>query len=212
MAHFVCLATSPPHCDTDKDKESARDNSTSLASKAFLLCQIFTNFKQFFTDRLCNKPFIIRLLTTPPHLTYLSYTTLEFITCNWLLSSVLWRCWLGGRKGNRPVKKVVGCWCGCLSEARCRLAYSPADAMPLTVSCFSKIQIGFTFLVLDHMGSPGKGAVKRLCVRACFLTIMFYTDVWQHIQGVVGLLITIVHSKFTKESSSEKNRKSVKIW
>jgi len=26
--------------------------------------------------------------------------------------------------------------------------------LPLTVSCFSKIQIGFTFLVLAHPGSP----------------------------------------------------------
>jgi len=36
--------------------------------------------------------------------------------------------------------------------------------LPLTVSCFSKIQIGFTFLVPDRLGSPGKGAVKRVCV------------------------------------------------
>ena len=43
--------------------------------------------------------------------------------------SVLWRCWLGGRKGNRPAKNwVVGCWRGYLSGARCRLAYGPADA------------------------------------------------------------------------------------
>ena len=32
--------------------------------------------------------------------------------------------------------------------------------LPLTVSCFSEIQIGFTFLVLAHPGSPGKRAVK----------------------------------------------------
>jgi len=38
--------------------------------------------------------------------------------------------------------------------------------LPLTVSCFSKIQIGFTFLVPAHPGSPGKMAVKRVCV--CF--------------------------------------------
>jgi len=36
--------------------------------------------------------------------------------------------------------------------------------LPLTVSCFSKIQIGFIFLVPAHPGSPGKGAVKRVCV------------------------------------------------
>ena len=36
--------------------------------------------------------------------------------------------------------------------------------LPLTVSCFTKIQIGFTFLVPAHLGSPGKRAVKRVCV------------------------------------------------
>ena len=37
--------------------------------------------------------------------------------------------------------------------------------LPLTDSCFSKIQIGFTFLVPAHPGSPGKRAVKRMpCV------------------------------------------------
>ena len=39
--------------------------------------------------------------------------------------------------------------------------------LPLTVSCFSKIQIGFTFLVPAHLGSPGKRAVKQLCVCVC---------------------------------------------
>jgi len=41
--------------------------------------------------------------------------------------------------------------------------------LPLTVSCFSKIQIGFTFLVPAHPGSPGQRAVKWVCVcvRAC---------------------------------------------
>ena len=36
--------------------------------------------------------------------------------------------------------------------------------LPLAVSCFSKIQIGFTFLVPAHPGSPGKRAIKRVCV------------------------------------------------
>ena len=38
---------------------------------------------------------------------------------------------------------------------------------PLTVSCFSKIQICFTFLALAHPGSPGKRAVKHVCVCLC---------------------------------------------
>ena len=41
--------------------------------------------------------------------------------------------------------------------------------LPLTISCFSKIQIGFTFLVPAHPGSPGKRAVKRVCVCVCVL-------------------------------------------
>ena len=69
---------------------------------------------------------------------------------------MLWHCWLGGRKGIRPVM----CWRGYLSGARCRLAYGPADA---TASCLSKIQL------LAHLGSPRKRAVKWVCVcvRAC---------------------------------------------
>ena len=34
--------------------------------------------------------------------------------------------------------------------------------LPLTISCFSKIQIGFTFLVPVHPGSPG-----QMAARAC---------------------------------------------
>ena len=41
-----------------------------------------------------------------------------------------------------------------------------AQLMPLphTVSCFSKIQIVFTFLIFAHLGSPRKMAIKRVCV------------------------------------------------
>jgi len=44
-----------------------------------------------------------------------------------------------------------------------------AQLMPLTliVSCFCKIQIGFTFLVPADPGSPGKKAIKWVCVCVC---------------------------------------------
>ena len=42
--------------------------------------------------------------------------------------------------------------------------------LPLTVSCVSNIQIGFTFLV---PGSPEKGAVKRVCVYMCVAELIF---------------------------------------
>ena len=82
-------------------------------------------------------------------------------------------CCLGGRKGIRPVKIwVVGCWRGYLSGLRCTLLHM-AQLMPLqlSVSCFSKIHIGFTFVVPAHLGSPGQRAVKRACVCA-ILTVL----------------------------------------
>ena len=52
--------------------------------------------------------------------------------------------------------------------------------LPLTVSCFSKIQIGLTLLVLAHLGSPGKGAVKRVCVCVCvYAWLQFTADLYQ---------------------------------
>ena len=47
------------------------------------------------------------------------------------------------------------------------LHMTQAMPLPLTVSCFSKIQIGFTFLVPAYPGSPGQRAVKRVCVCVC---------------------------------------------
>ena len=50
--------------------------------------------------------------------------------------------------------------------------------LPLTDSCFIKIQIGFTFLVPAHPGSPGKRAVKRVCVCVCwYVGIIVISDV-----------------------------------
>ena len=48
-----------------------------------------------------------------------------------------------------------------------------AQLMPLppTVSCFSKIQIGFTFLVPAHLGIPGKRAIKRVCVLGAAVSV-----------------------------------------
>ena len=44
--------------------------------------------------------------------------------------------------------------------------------LPLTVSCFSKILVGFTFLAgtSPPLGSPGKRAVKRVCVMLCIVS------------------------------------------
>jgi len=79
------------------------------------------------------------------------------------LPSVLSRCWLGGRKGIRPVKTE---WWGagvviCLQQGA-DLHMAQLMPLPLTVTCSSKIQIGLTFLVPAHPGNPGKRAIKRV--------------------------------------------------
>jgi len=52
-----------------------------------------------------------------------------------------------------------------------------AQLMPLPlISCFSKIQIGFTLLVPAHPGSPGQRAVKR-CVCVCVYSTVTNTNV-----------------------------------
>ena len=45
--------------------------------------------------------------------------------------------------------------------------------LPLTVSCFNKIQIGFIFLVPAHPGSPGQRAIKWVCV--CIVIWLLFT-------------------------------------
>jgi len=42
------------------------------------------------------------------------------------------------------------------------LRMSQLMPLPFTVDCFSRIQIGFTFLILAYSGCPGKEAIKRM--------------------------------------------------
>ena len=61
--------------------------------------------------------------------------------------------------------------------------------LPLTVSCSSKIQIGFTFLVLAYPGCPGKEAVKWLLLLLLSLVIQVVKNL------VIGYLRPICHEQ-----------------
>jgi len=65
---------------------------------------------------------------------------------------------LGNRNGIRPVKKLSAGVVICLEQGA-DLHMAQLMPLPLTVSCFSEIQIGFANLVLAHPGSPGQRAV-----------------------------------------------------
>jgi len=92
---------------------------------------------------------------------------------------------VGPQEGHPACKKLE--WWGagmviCL-ERGADLHMSQLMPLPLTVSCFSKIQIGFTFLVPAHLGSPGQRAVKRyVCVlnplMTAFSIMQFYYDLF----------------------------------
>ena len=75
---------------------------------------------------------------------------------------------VGRQEGHPACKKLSGWWSPgtviCL-ERNADLHTAQLRPLPLTVSCSSiKIQIGFTFLVPAHLGSPGQRAVKRMYV------------------------------------------------
>ena len=71
---------------------------------------------------------------------------------------------VGRQEGHPACKKLSGGVLAWLSGVRCRLAYGPADATHCLLLQWN--QTGFTFLVLAHPGSPGKGPLMGVCVRA----------------------------------------------
>ena len=74
---------------------------------------------------------------------------------------------LVGRQEGHPDRKKTEWWGAgmviCL-ERSADLRMAQLMPLPLTVSCFSKILIGFTFLVPAHPGSLEQRAVKWACV------------------------------------------------
>jgi len=97
---------------------------------------------------------------------------------------------VGQQEGHPACKKLE--WWGtgmviCL-ERDADLHMAQLTPLPLTVSCFSKIQIGFTFLVPAYPGSPGKRAVKRVCVlhiiyEGVLIPLQRVTSDWQSNDG-----------------------------
>ena len=71
------------------------------------------------------------------------------------------RCWLSGRNDIRPVKTEW--WDAgvviCLGRGA-DLHMAQLMPLPLTVSCFSKIQINFTFLIPAYRVVPEKGPLN----------------------------------------------------
>ena len=81
--------------------------------------------------------------------------------------SVLWCCWLGGRKGIRPVKNME--WWGAgvvICPGQGANNWHMVQLMPLPPHHLLLQQNSEWFIILlpAYAGRPGKKAVKRLCV------------------------------------------------
>jgi len=94
----------------------------------------------------------------------------SLIRMHWL-PSVLWHCWLGGRKGIRPVKKWRdfggGHWLVQMEwHPAGWLACLPLLIFPCTIKSRSSV------LAPAHPGGPSKRAIKCLCVCACAVPVL----------------------------------------
>jgi len=89
----------------------------------------------------------------------------------YLVLSVLLTLLVGRQEGHPACEKTEWWGAGVVVCLERGADLHMAQLMPLTliISCSSKIQIGFTFLVPAHPGSPGQRVVKRVCVCVCYL-------------------------------------------
>ena len=97
-------------------------------------------------------------------------TSCSVYWCRWFaLPSVLWCCWLGGRKGIQPVKHLSGevlAWLSVWGKVQTCIWPSWCHCHSLSLAP-AKSRLVATFLVLAHPCSLGQMAVKRVCVCVC---------------------------------------------
>ena len=102
---------------------------------------------------------------------------------------MLWRCWLGGRKGIRPVNTwVVGCWRGYLSVARCRLAYGHSLSL---ASVKSRLVLPFWYRLSRVVLDKGPGVTYFLTYCVCGARIQWQ---WLAVCAVTAMVdSTLTH-------------------
>ena len=134
---------------------------------------------------------------------------LHWLSC--VMPLVLWRCWLGGRKGIWPVKNwVVGCWRGYLSAARCRLAYDLKVIRLLQElsNAIRRLRAAFRTVSTDTLSYRVSGSTLTAVGRSQLLAWRPGTHSWilsgiqQATQTVLGVYSKRTCSRFTSASSA----------
>ena len=78
--------------------------------------------------------------------------------------------------------------------------------LPLTVSCFSKVQIGLTFLVPAHLGSPDKGPLNR-----CLLLTVVFPENARKYQNVFNKYNLSAH-RLTWQDKEPSTSRNDRLW
>ena len=118
-------------------------NSTSMKLSGVCLCMPSCSHHMLLHQVCCCRP--VRLIGDVDHL--LHSQAVKALKALTLL--------VGRQEGHPACKKLM-------QDADLHMVQ--LMPLPLTVSRFGKIQIGSTFLVPAHLGSPGQRAIKRACV------------------------------------------------
>ena len=106
---------------------------------------------------------------------------------------------LVGWQEGHPACKKTEWWGACVVvclEQGADLHMAQLMPLPLSVSCFSKISVGFTFLVPAHLGSPGRRAIKRVRVCVCCTQVRFMASWWLTWVGVFYVQICVIVDGF----------------
>ena len=117
-----------------------------------------------------------------------------YIVCSVILPSVLWCCWLGGRKGIRPVKKQSGgvlVWLSVWSKVQTCIWPSWCHCHSLSLaSVKSRLVLPFWYWLTWVV--PEKGPLNG-CVYVCYIVPSFI----KHVNVTIFLTLYITSSSFT---------------
>ena len=106
------------------------------------------------------------------------------------MPSVLWRCWLGGRRGTRPVKKLssgVLAWLSVWSEMQTCIQPSWCHCHSLSLaSVKSRLVLPFWYRLTWVVTDKG---LLNVCVCVCVCVVRLLVHVWMHTWCCTGWLV-----------------------
>ena len=131
---------------------------------------------QFSAWESCEQAACCSVWNTQPS----TLTCTHQVNCYSNQPSVLWRSWVGRQEGHAACKKLSGgvlAWLSVWSEVQTCIWSADATATHCLLLQYNPDWF-YTFLVPAHPGSPGKGAIKQVCVwYICATSTKYYNKI-----------------------------------